>query len=102
MRQTGFLLLLVVTTSLLAGLLIRKPAAGSRSLGRAVLAVLEMAGIAALFLAGNLLLGAATVLAIRGASSVFVSIYMLNDVSLVALSILQGAVFFFWRRRGAG
>jgi hypothetical protein len=102
MRQTGFLLMLAVTTSLLAGFLVPEAVAGNRSLGRAVLAVLEMAGIAALFLAGNLVLGAAIVLAIRGASSVFVSIYMLNDVSLVALSILQGAVFFCWRRRGAG
>jgi len=28
----------------------------------------------------------------------FVSIYVLNDLSLVPLSILQGAVFFCWRR----
>ncbi len=102
MRQTGFLLMLAVTTSLLAGFLVPKAVAGNRSLGRAVLAVVEMVGIAALFLAGNLVLGAAIVLAIRAASSVFVSIYMLNDISLVALSILQGAVFFCWRRRGAG
>ena len=101
MRQAGFLLMLTVTTSLLAGLLVRGPEPGSRTLGRAVAAMLEMAGIAVLFLACNLMLGAAIVLAIRSASSVFVSIYMLNDVSLVALSILRGAVFFCWRRRGA-
>jgi hypothetical protein len=101
MWQAGFLLVLVVTTSLLAGPLAPGPAAGRRSLGRAVAAVLEMAGIAALFLACNLALGAAIVLAIRGASSVFVSIYMLSDVSLVSLSMLQGAVFFCWKRRGS-
>ena len=102
MRQTVFLLILAVTTSLLAGLLAPASHRESRSLGWAIRAMLEMAGIAALFLVGNLALGAAIVLAIRGVSSVFVSIYMLNDVSLVALSILQGAVFFCWRRRGAG
>lgn len=101
-RQAGFLLMLAVTTSLLAALLVHGPEAGTRALGRAVAAVPEMAGIAALFLAANLALGAAVVLAIRGASSVFVSIYLLNDISLVALSIVQGAVFFCWRRRGAG
>jgi hypothetical protein len=44
-------------------------------------------------------LAAAIVLAIRTLSSHFVSIYVLDDLALVALSLLQGAVFFFWRRR---
>lgn len=98
MWQSGFLLTLAGTTSLLAWLFTAAPRVNGRSLGHAVLLVLEMAGIAALFLAGNLVLGVAIVLMIRSVSSAFVSVYMLNDIALVALSALQGAVFFCWRR----
>jgi hypothetical protein len=67
-----------------------------------VLLALELFGMSAFFLAGNLLLGLMIVLATRSVSPHFVSIYVLNDLSLVALSILQGAVFFCWRRGPAG
>lgn len=93
------LLLLAATTSVAAvALLARRGARPPRGLGQAFLLVLEWAGISTLFLAGNLLLGVTVVLAIRSVSSQFVSIYVLNDISLVALSALQGAVCFCWRR----
>ena len=93
------LLLLAIATSLAAGLVARRAGPGHRGLADAVRLVLELAGISTLFLVGNLALGVAIVLAIRLLSSFFVSIYVLNDLSLVALSFLQGAVFFCWRRR---
>lgn len=91
-------LLLAATTSLVAFLIGRGAGAGHRGLARAVLLALELVGTAALFLAGNLLLGVALVLAIRSFSPVFVSIYVLDDVALIALSLFQGVVFFCWRR----
>ena len=93
------LLLLAVTTSVAAGLIVRRARPGARGLGAAVLLVLELAGISTLFLLANLALGVAIVLAIRIFSSFFLSIYVLNDLSLVALSVLQGAVVFCWRRQ---
>jgi len=95
--SSALLVLLAATTSLVAVLIGR--GSGSRGLGRSFGLVLELVGIAALFLAGNLVLGVALVLAIRSFSSLFVSIYVLNDVALIAVSLLQGAVFFCWRRQ---
>lgn len=98
MWQSGLLLMLAATTSVLAALLTPALRSNQRSLARAIRLVLEMTGIAALFLVGNLVLGVTIVLAIRSLSRAFVSIYMLNDAALVALSALQGALFFCWRR----
>ena len=58
-----------------------------------------LVGISVLFLVANLALGVAIILAIRTISAFFLSIYVLNDLSLVALSLLQGAIFFCWRRQ---
>jgi len=95
------LLLLPVATSGAVILIARRAGPGHRGLGDAVRLVLELAGISTLFLVANLALGVAIVLATRLLSSVFVSIYVLNDLSLVALSFLEGAVFFCWRRQSA-
>ena len=95
------LLLLPVATSGAVILIARRAGPGHRGLGDAVRLVLELAGISTLFLVANLALGVAIVLAIRMLSTFFVSIYVLNDLSLVALSFLEGAVFFCWRRQSA-
>jgi hypothetical protein len=95
------LLLLPAATSVAMVLIARRAGPGHRGLGDALRLVLELAGISTLFLVANLALGVAIVLAIRTLSAFFVSIYMLNDLSLVALSFLQGAVFFCWRRQPA-
>jgi hypothetical protein len=93
------MLIAALVTSVAAGLVVRRAAPPARSLRRAALLVLELVGLATVFVVGNLVLAAAIVLAIRTLSSHFVSIYVLDDLALVALSLLQGAVFFFWRRR---
>lgn len=94
------LLVVAAVTSVTAGLAMRRSGSPVRGLGAAVRQVLELAGFAALFLLANLALGLAIVLGIRSVSSLFVSVYVLDDVSLVALSVLQGAVFFCWRTAG--
>lgn len=99
MSSLLLLLLLPVATSLTALLIARRAGPASRSLGEAVQLVLEMAGISTLFLLANLALGVTIVLAFRAVTSRFVSIYVLNDLTLVALSFLQGAVFLCWRRQ---
>jgi hypothetical protein len=92
--SSGLLLLVAASTSLLAGLLARDRIGFGRALGL----VMELAGLSTLFLGANLLLGLVIVLAVRSFASVFVSAYLLNDIAIVALSILQGALFFCWRR----
>jgi len=93
------LLLLPVATSLMALLIARRAGPASRSFRHAVHLTLELAGTSTLFLAANIALGVGVVLTLRAVTSVFVSIYVLNDLSIVALSFLQGAVFFCWRRQ---
>jgi hypothetical protein len=52
------------------------------------------------WLAINLAVGMVIILAARAAGR-FVTIYVLNDVTLVGLSALQGLLFTSWRRRAA-
>ena len=92
------MLLLVSITSLGAFLL------GTRCLGlrasglrRAGRRVLECAGLTVLFLAANLAVGGAAVLGLRVVTGGFVSVYALNDVTLVGLSALQALAFAWWR-----
>ena len=94
-----FLLLLVGTTSA-AALLI-----GTRGLRlpRARLAVgfrraLELLGASVLFFVVNLVVGLTVILAVRVFTRQFWSAYLLNDVGLMVLSVVQGIVFECWRR----
>jgi hypothetical protein len=94
-----FLLLLVGTTSA-AALLI-----GTRGLHlpRARLAAgfqraLELLGVSVLFFVVNLVVGLAVILAVRALTKQFLSAYLLNDMGLMVLSVVQGIVFECWRR----
>lgn len=94
-----FLPLLVALTSVTAyGIGVRVLGLSRRGLARAVGRTLELAGLTMMFLVANLALGLAIVLATRALSTRFVSVYILNDMTLVALSALQGVVFGWWRR----
>lgn len=73
-----------------------------RRLIGAGLFTLQLVGMSTLFLLANLALGLLAVLVVRGATGAFVSVYVLNDYTLCALSALQGACFECWRAgRGA-
>ncbi|MEX2223305.1 MAG: hypothetical protein WEG40_16055 [Candidatus Rokuibacteriota bacterium] len=72
----------------------------ARRLGSGVLRALEVIGLCVLFLGANLALGLGVILAVRGFTGYFVSVYLLDDIVLVALSALQAVVFECWRREG--
>ncbi len=57
----------------------------------------EMAGLAVVFLLFNLAVGMGVVLASRSLVGPFISVYVLNDVSLIGLSALQAVAFGCWR-----
>ena len=52
-----------------------------------------------MFLTGNLAAGMALILGLRALTGQFISIYWLNDITLLALSIAQALVFRSWLRR---
>jgi hypothetical protein len=68
-----------------------------RRLIAASLFTLQIVGMSTLFLLANVALGLMAVLVVRGATGAFVSVYVLNDYTLCALSALQGACFECWR-----
>jgi hypothetical protein len=87
----------VLLTSAVAAML---GVAGTRlnwaSLGTAGLLALEMLGTGALFFATNLVIGLIVIAMARVLMGWFVSPYILGDVSLLALSMLEGIVFASW------
>lgn len=66
-------------------------------LGPAVRGMCQLAGVALVFLAVNVALGLAVVMLARGVLRVFVSVYVLDDVYLPLLSLIQAAIFESWR-----
>lgn len=92
---------LVLVTSACAWLL------GTRRLGlrrggflAAGARVLEVIGLLMVFLALNLGLGGTAILAWRGITGHFVSLYILNDAVLGAFALLQALAFHWWWREG--
>jgi len=99
MRSTSFILTVVTATSLGAyHLAIRRFGLAPSSLQTATLRMAEILGTALLFVTVNLAVGVATILALRAAAGWFLSVYLLNDLSLLVLSGLQALLFDSWRR----
>ena len=97
MKQ-GFVLVLVGLTSAAACVVgTRGLGLSWRSLGAALARMFEAIGISVVFFAINLLVAAAGILTARTLGPRFVSLYLANDVTVVALSLLQGLVFQAWR-----
>lgn len=94
-----FLVLLVGTTSaaaLLVGIRgLRLPRA---RLVVGVWGALELLGVSVLFFVANLVVGLTVILAVRAVTTQFLSVYLLNDLGLLVLSVVQGLVFECWRR----
>jgi hypothetical protein len=61
--------------------------------------VLESLGLGVLFLLANLAVGAALILGVRSLTGHFVSIYLISDMTLPILSLVQALVFQRWRER---
>ena len=66
------------------------------SLRNAGLKALETVGVAAVFFGANLAAGLIVIGALHALTGWFVSHYILGDVSLLGLSLLQGMVFTWW------
>jgi hypothetical protein len=92
------LLATVLLTSLLAGALavirLRLSASG---LTRALAGLADVVGTGVVFAAFNLATGAAAVFALRVLTGHFVSLYSLDDLMLIVLSLLQGCLWRLWR-----
>ena len=61
--------------------------------------VLEWLGLGVLFLLANLAVGAAAVLGVRSLTGHFVSIYLVSDMTLPILSLVQALIFQRWWER---
>jgi NO-binding membrane sensor protein with MHYT domain len=66
------------------------------SLRNAGLKALESVGVATVFFGANLVAGLIVIGVVRAQPGWFVSHYILGDVSLLGLSLLQGIVFTWW------
>lgn len=92
-----FILVLVGLTSVGAYVLGRSVFGLSRrGIRRAVGKMFECFGISLVFLVINLATGVIAILLTRAAMQGFVSLYILNDVTLPVLSLLQGLTFQWW------
>lgn len=101
--EQAILIALTVVTSLGAYAVgVRRLRLSPRRLGASVLVVFQLVGMSAVFFAVNLALGLAGILALRSVTERFLSVYLLNDVTLGGLSVLQGVLFECWRATGRG
>ena len=75
------------------------PPAVAGSVFQALKALLDWAGLFAIFLAANLMLGAAAILLIRALTPRFVALYVLENLLMLILSAAQAFVFQAWWNR---
>ena len=94
-----FLLGLTIATSLMAYLLGRSLGLTPPPLAAAVARAFELIGMSMVFLALNIAAGLFLILAMRILTPLFLSVYVLNDVSLIGISLVQGLVFETWRAK---
>ena len=85
--HTAFILLLVGLSTLAAALVARKGA--RRRLRSAAGKTLETVGLAAVFLLVNAVIGFSLTLLARAVTGAFFSLYLNDDVTILALSALQ-------------
>lgn len=94
----GLLILAIVVAStvLVAAVGRRRGLIAARCWRPAVRGALGLLGASAAFFVVNLALGVALVLAVRTLTPYFLSAYVLNDLALLGLSVVQGLVFGLW------
>jgi hypothetical protein len=61
---------------------------------------IESAGFTVLFLLANVAVGTIAILSIRHLTGYFITAYLISDITLVVLSVLQALCFQWWRMRG--
>jgi len=101
--MTGIFMLAVAgLTSAAAYLLgVRPLGLAPAQLGVALGKMLEMVGAILIFLVGDLLVAVVLVVALRGVTGTFVSVYLIDDTVWLGLALLQGLVFQWWREVSA-
>ncbi len=101
--EQAFLIALTIGTSVGAyGFGVGRLRLSIERLGGALLRAFQIVGMSGVFFVVNLTIGLAGLLIVRTASGMFVSVYVLDDMTLGALSVLQGVVFECWRQGGIG
>src|SRR5262249_58109105 len=70
-------------------------------LGAALGRMLEMVGAVLIFLVVDLLVALVLVVALRGVTGTFVSVYVIDDTVWLGLALLQGLAFQWWREVSA-
>jgi hypothetical protein len=93
--ETAFIIAVVGLTSLLAAMLARRGA--RRGLRSAAGKALETIGLVVVFLSLNVAVGFGLALVARRVAGGFVSLYLNDDATIVALSVLQALVVQWWR-----
>jgi len=96
--KTGIFMLFLVTLTSIGTYLVGAKCLGLRTstLRPALDKMLEYIGAALLFGLLNLVLATAVVLSLRWLTGKFLSVYVVNDVTWLALSLVQGLTFRCW------
>jgi len=68
----------------------------ARSMGHAIRALIDWAGMFVIFFGANAVLGAALILLVRGITPNFIPVYTLDNIHLLVLSAVQAFVFQKW------
>ncbi len=97
MEQVLVLVLSGVTSAIACGIGVRGLGLSRAGLPAAFRALLLFAGTTTVFFIANLGFGLALILAVRSLTATFLSTYLLDDVSLLGVSALQGLAFECWR-----
>lgn len=96
--EQSFLLVLVALTSIGAYVIgVAGLGLSSRGLRTALGKLLECVGTALCFFLVNIGFAVAVIFLVRSVSGRFVSLYLVDDVMWLALSLLQGLAFLWWR-----
>src|SRR5262249_59278482 len=97
-----FMLAVAGLTSAAAYLLgVRPLGLAPARLGAALGRMLEMVGAVLIFLVVDLLVALVLVVALRGVTGTFVSVYVIDDTVWLGLALLQGLAFQWWREVSA-
>jgi hypothetical protein len=95
--------LLILMTSAFGYLYVqRRWGVGGASLRQAFCTALELIGCWMLVYGANLLFGLMLILLIRRLTGFFISLYVLNGIMLILLTVLQALVFYHLWRGGRG
>ena len=99
MRVLALFAMFSLSSLTLAALATRSGRPEGGAIRRAGQAIIGFTGLWATCLALNLTLGIVLILGLRVTTRIFVSIYILNDISVVILAALQAVAVQAWRGR---